>query len=294
MRCCDVEKKRLLFKARLERKPILVAPGCFDAFSARLIEYAGFEAAYMTGAGVSASVAGVPDIGFLTMSEMVEQSRRIADAISIPLIADADTGYGGALNVYRTVREYEKAGVCAIHIEDQEIPKRCGHLEGKRIVAPEIMVERLKAALDARTDPNFLIIARTDARASRGLEDALERAALFAATGADVLFVEAPEGLAELQAIGRKLTSRPLLVNRGGSEKTPHLSAAELEKLGFAAVIFPGDMQKAAGWAMVEVLKALKETGNTETVQSKMMGFHERFAILGLSRYQNLEDKWRS
>jgi 2,3-dimethylmalate lyase len=165
-----------------------VAPGCFDAVSARLIEYAGFEAAYMTGAGVSASVAGVPDIGLLTMSEMVEQSRRITDPISIPLIADADTGYGGALNVYRSVQEFEKAGVCAIHIEDQEIPKRCGHLEGKRIVAPEIMLERLKAALNAWTDPNFLIIARTDAMASHGLEDAMERAALCAATGADVLF----------------------------------------------------------------------------------------------------------
>lgn len=294
MRCCETEEKRRLFKARLGRKPILVAPGCFDAFSARLIEYAGFEAAYMTGAGVSASVAGVPDIGLLTMSEMVEQSRRITDAIGIPLIADADTGYGGALNVYRTVREFERAGVCAIHLEDQEIPKRCGHLEGKRIVAPGIMQERLKAALDARTDPNFLIIARTDARANHGLEEAMERAALYAATGADVLFVEAPEGLDELQAIGRRLASRPLLVNRGGSEKTPHLSAAELEKLGFAAVIFPGDMQKAAGWAMMTVLQALKETGNTETVRSKMMGFHERFAILGLSRYKNLEDKWSS
>jgi 2-methylisocitrate lyase-like PEP mutase family enzyme len=294
MGCSDTAEKRRLFKERLNRKPILVAPGCYDAFSAKLIEYTGFEAAYMTGAGVSASLAGVPDIGLLTMSEMLEQARRITDAMILPLISDADTGYGGALNVYRTVRQFERAGVCAVHIEDQEIPKRCGHLEGKRIVASETMVERLKAALDARTDPNFLIIARTDARAVYGIEDAMERAALYAATGADVLFVEAPEGLNELRVIGRELTCRPLLINRGGSEKTPHLSAAELEKLGFAAVIFPGDIQKAAGHAMVEVLRVLKETGNTETVQAKMMGFRDRFEILGLSRYRNLEAKWTS
>jgi len=292
MNTVDTAEKRRRFKARVARKPILVAPGCYDAFSARLVEYAGFEAAYMTGAGVSAGLAGFPDIGLLTMSEMVEQARRITDAIGLPLISDADTGYGGALNVYRTVRQFEAAGVCAIHIEDQEIPKRCGHLEGKRVVSTETMIERLKAALDARIDPNFLIIARTDARAINGLADALDRARRYGEAGADVLFVEAPEGLAELENIGRTLAGRPLFANRGGAEKTPHLSAAELEALGFSIVIFPGDTQKAAGQAILEVLNALKETGNTEALQSKMMGFHNRFELLGMSRYRRLEAAW--
>jgi 2-methylisocitrate lyase-like PEP mutase family enzyme len=290
----DTAEKRRLFKARLNRKPIVVAPGCYDAFSARLIEYAGFEAAYMTGAGVSAALAGVPDIGLLTMTEMVEQARRITDAMDLPLISDADTGYGGALNVYRTVRQFESAGVCAIHIEDQELPKRCGHLEGKRIVPAETMEERIKAALDARSDPNFLIIARTDARAVYGLDDAIDRALRYGEAGADILFVEAPEGLEELETIGRMLSGRQLFVNRGGAEKTPHLSVQALEKLGFSIVIFPGDTQKAAARAMLEVLQALKKTGNTEEVQAKMMGFQDRFELLGLSRYRNMEADWAS
>jgi 2-methylisocitrate lyase-like PEP mutase family enzyme len=283
---------RRLFRARLARKPIVTAPGCYDAFSARLIESAGFEAAYMTGAGVSAGLAGFPDIGLLTMSEMVEQARRICGAAELPLISDADTGYGGTLNVYRTVREFERAGVCAVHLEDQEIPKRCGHLEGKKIVPAATMVERLKAALDARSDPNFLIIARTDARGVSGFSDALERAARYGEAGADVLFVEAPESIEELETIARSLPGRILLVNRGGAEKTPHLSASELERLGFSVVIFPGDIQKAAATAMLEVLRILKETGNTEAVQSKMMGFRERFELLGMSRYRSLESAW--
>ncbi|RJQ57417.1 MAG: carboxyvinyl-carboxyphosphonate phosphorylmutase [Desulfobacteraceae bacterium] len=283
---------RRLFRTRLARKPIVTAPGCYDAFSARLIEFAGFEAAYMTGAGVSAGLAGFPDLGLLTMSEMVEQARRICGAVELPLISDADTGYGGTLNVYRTVREFERAGVCAVHLEDQEIPKRCGHLEGKKIVPAATMVERLRAALDARSDPNFLIIARTDARAVSGFSDALDRAARYGEAGADVLFVEAPESIEELETIGRSLPGRILLVNRGGAEKTPHLSASELERLGFSVVIFPGDIQKAAATAMLEVLRILKETGNTEAVQSKMMGFRERFELLGMSRYRSFESAW--
>ncbi len=292
MNAPDTQEKRRLFRARIACKPILVAPGCYDAFSARLIEYAGFEGAYMTGAGVSAGLAAVPDIGLLTMTEMVDQARRITDAVSLPLISDADTGYGGSLNVYRTVRQFEDAGVCAVHIEDQDLPKRCGHLEGKRIVPVAAMVERLRAALDARRDPNFLIIARTDARAVLGFEAALERAQQYGEAGADVLFVEAPEGVAELEAIGRRLSSWPLFINRGGAEKTPHLSVDDLEKFGFAIVIFPGDIQKAAGQAMLELLQVLKQTGNTEDFQSRMIGFHERFELLGLPRYRKLETGW--
>jgi len=246
-----IAEKRRLFKKRLGQPGIVVAPGCYDAFSAKIADHIGFEALYMTGAGVSATLAGAPDVGLLTMTEMVEQALRITDVVALPLISDADTGYGGPLNVIRTIRQFERAGVCAIHIEDQQIPKKCGHLEGKRVVSTAEMVDRLKAAVDARTDPNFLIIARTDARAVLGMNEALDRARRYADAGADILFVEAPEGLAEVQRVGEELTGlRPLLLNRGGAEKTPPLSAAEAEQMGFKIIIFPGDAQKAAGQAM--------------------------------------------
>jgi 2-methylisocitrate lyase-like PEP mutase family enzyme len=285
----STKDKRRRFKERLQQGPIIIAPGCYDAFSAKLVEFAGFETGYMTGAGVSAGLAGMPDVGLLTMTEMVEQARRISDATGLPIISDADTGYGGPLNVRRTVEQFERAGVCAIHLEDQEIPKKCGHLEGKRVISAGRMVDRLKASLDARTDENFLIIARTDARATHGLDEALDRGRRYAETGADVIFIEAPESVEEVQEIGRRFKDVPLLMNRGGGGKTPALSAAELERMGFQIVIFPGDLQKAAGKAMIEILSILKETGNTESAQAMMMSFEERFEILGLSRFRELE-----
>jgi len=281
--------KRRRFKERLRQGRIVIAPGCYDAFSAKLVEFVGFEAAYMTGAGVSAGLAGVPDVGLLTMTEMVEQARRISEATGLPVISDADTGYGGPLNVRRTVEQFERTGACAIHLEDQEIPKKCGHLEGKRIISAGRMVDHLKAALDARTDENFLIIARTDARATYGLDEALDRGRRYAETGADVIFIEAPESVDEVEEIGRRLKDVPLLMNRGGGGKTPPLSAAELERMGFGIVIFPGDLQKAAGKAMIEILGILKETGNTDSARAMMMSFEERFEILGLSRFRELE-----
>jgi 2-methylisocitrate lyase-like PEP mutase family enzyme len=285
----STKDKRRRFKERLQQGPIIIAPGCYDAFSAKLVEFAGFETGYMTGAGVSAGLAGMPDVGLLTMTEMVEQARRISDATGLPIISDADTGYGGPLNVRRTVEQFERAGVCAIHLEDQEIPKKCGHLEGKRVISAGRMVDRLKASLDARTDENFLIIARTDARATHGLDEALDRGRRYAETGADVIFIEAPESVEEVQEIGRRFKDVPLLMNRGGGGKTPALSAAELERMGFQIVIFPGDLQKAAGKAMIEILSILKETGNTDSAQAMMMSFEERFEILGLSRFRELE-----
>jgi carboxyvinyl-carboxyphosphonate phosphorylmutase len=285
----SAKDKRRRFKERLRQGPIIIAPGCYDAFSAKLVEFAGFETGYMTGAGVSAGLVGMPDVGLLTMTEMVEQARRISDATGLPIISDADTGYGGPLNVRRTVEQFERAGVCAIHLEDQEIPKKCGHLEGKRVISAGRMVDRLKASLDARTDENFLIIARTDARATHGLDEALDRGRRYAETGADVIFIEAPESVEEVQEIGRRLKDVPLLMNRGGGGKTPALSAAELERMGFQIVIFPGDLQKAAGKAMIEILSILKETGNTDSARAMMMSFEERFEILGLSRFRELE-----
>lgn len=287
----DRINKRRAFKERMKKDGIIVGAGVYDGLSAKIVEHLGFEAVYMTGAGVSASVLGVPDIGLLTMSEMVRQARNIVAAVNLPVISDADTGYGNPINMMRTVREYEQAGVCAIHIEDQEMPKRCGHLEGKRVVSKAEMVQKIRAAVEARTDPDFVIIARTDARAIHGFEDAMERGHAYEEAGADVVFIEAPESVEEIKLIGKSF-SVPTLINRGGGKKTPWLSTSELEALGVKIVIFPGDTQKAAAKAMIEVLKVLKETGNTTSFQDKMLSFEERFDLLGLPKYRNLEKKY--
>jgi 2,3-dimethylmalate lyase len=287
-----VDQKRSDFRKRIQKKQIIVAPGVYDAFTAKLATRMGFEALYITGAGIAASLLGVPDIGLVTMTEQLDQARRIADATELPLVCDADTGYGNALNVARTVKAFEKAGVCAIHLEDQVMPKKCGHLEGKKLVTTGEMVNKLKAALDARTDGDFLIIARTDARAVYGLKNAIERGLRFAEIGADMIFVEAPEGVDELIAIGKAFLLVPLLVNRGGGGKTPPLSAPELEAMGFRMVIFPGDAQKAAGKAVLKVMSILKERGNVDTAQQMMMSFEERFETLGLSRFREMERRY--
>ena len=281
------------FRKRLEMPGIILAPGVYDTFSAKIISYIGFEAIYITGAGVAASLLGAPDIGIVGMSEMVECVRRIVDAVECPIISDADTGYGNAINVQRTVRAFEKTGVCAIHLEDQEMPKRCGHLEGKRIVSTQEMVNKLKAAVDVRRDPNFLIIARTDARAIEGLSGAIDRAHAYEDAGADIIFVEAPESEEEMAVIGRSF-GKPLLINRGGGGKTPSLGEKELEKMGFKIVIFPGDAQRAAGKAMLEVMGILKETGNNLSYQDRMLEFMERFNILGYRTFQEAEKTYLS
>ncbi len=284
-----MDKRRKAFRKRIGENHIIVAPGVYDAFTAKLATHVGFEALYATGAGIAAGLLGVPDIGLVTMTEQLEQAGRIVNAADLPVVCDADTGYGNPLNVQRTVKEFERAGVCAIHLEDQVMPKRCGHLEGKKVSSTGEMVNKLKAALDARTDEDFLIIARTDARAEYGLQHAIDRGLKYAETGADMIFIEAPESLDELILIGKSFTRVPLLVNRGGGGKTPALSAAELENMGFRLVIFPGDTQKAAGKAVLNALSTLKERGNVDTVQDRMMTFQERFEILGLARFRELE-----
>jgi 2-methylisocitrate lyase-like PEP mutase family enzyme len=224
----------------------------------------------------------------------VEQIRRIAAAVAIPVIADADTGYGNALNVRRTVREYEAAGAAGLHLEDQEFPKRCGHLEGKRVIPAETMVARIRAAREARRDPDLVIIARTDARAVLGLDEALRRAGAYRAAGADVLFVEAPVGEAEVEAVARALGGAPLLLNLGGGGKTPMLPVSRLEALGFRIAIYPGDLQKAAIRAMREVAATLRRDGTTAALAERMVSFEERFEIVGLSRFRELEERYRT
>lgn len=275
----------------LEGKGIIVAPGAYDALSAKLIEEAGFSALYITGSGISHS-NGWPDIGLATLTEVIDRAAKIVDATTIPAIADADTGYGNAINLMRAVRLFERAGVAAIHIEDQITPKRCGHYEGKAVVSKEEMVKKIEAALEAREDEEFVIIARTDARAVNGFEEAIERGRAYREAGADVVFLEAPQTLQEWEQIP-KLISAPLLANMVIGGKSPTLSAEQLEGLGYKIAIFSSDLQRAAIAGMRDALKELKEKGTTEHFP-RMVTFEERGKIIGLPRVRELEERFLS
>ncbi|MGH7834673.1 MAG: isocitrate lyase/PEP mutase family protein [Candidatus Binatia bacterium] len=279
---------RKKLKELLARERILVAPGAFDGLSARLVEEAGFEAVYLSGGAVARSM-GVPDIGLVTMSEVIERAAQVVAAVKIPVIADADTGYGNALNLVRAIREFERAGVGAIHIEDQVTPKRCGHLEGKEVISLPEMEKKIEAALATRTDRDLVIIGRTDARAVHGLEEAIRRGEAFARLGADVVFVEAPESEAELEKIAQSLRDVPLLVNMFKGGKTPFLPPPRLEAMGFRIVILPSETQRAAIHAMKEALALLKRDGSTEAMGDRLASFKERDRIVGLSEWENLE-----
>jgi 2-methylisocitrate lyase-like PEP mutase family enzyme len=274
----------------IARPGALMAPGVADALNARLVRRHGFEAVYMTGAGTTAVRLGMPDVGLLTMTEMVDNAARIAEASGLPVIADADTGYGGVLNVRRTVRAYERAGVAAIHIEDQEMPKRCGHLMGKQLVPVEEMQAKIRAAVDARDDPDFVLIARTDAIAVEGFEAALERAERYREAGADVLFVEAP-GPAELPLIAPRLKA-PLLYNMATSGKTPFLAKDEIERLGFKLIIYPNWLMLAAIRAASGVLARLREEGTIAGVAQEVPSFKEFFDLLGMPEVQEMEARY--
>ena len=275
------------------RGPVL-APGCYDALSARLVEEAGFAAAYMTGFGSSAGHLGRPDVGLMTMSEMVDNARRIVAAIGIPLIADADTGYGNPINVIRTVQEYERVGVAAIHLEDQLAPKRCGHLEGKQLIPAEEMAAKLRAAVSARTSPDFLLIARTDARAVEGLDAAIARARLYREAGADVLFVEAPQAEAEIRAIAAAFPGVPLLFNWAEGGKTPAVEQALLAELGFAIVIFPISTVLAATAGMRGVLARIRADGSPIRALGGLPRFEEFMDFIGLPEVRELEQRFQS
>lgn len=284
---------RQVFKQFLKRDKLLVAPGCFDGLSARLVEEAGFEAAYFSGGAVARSM-GLPDIGLVTMSEVIERAAQVVSAVKIPVIADADTGYGNAINLVRTVREYERVGVAAIHIEDQITPKRCGHLDGKEVISLPEMIKKLEAALASRADPDFCIIARTDARGVHGLEDAISRARAFAQLGVDAVFIEAPQSESELEQIPRALLNIPLLVNVFKGGKTPMLPVERLEKMGYRIAIYPSETQRAAIYAMRQALSLLKREGTTEAMDEALTTFKERDTIVGLDDWQELERKFLS
>lgn len=281
-------ERRERFRRRLDGQGILVAPGAYDAWSARLVEQAGFEAVYMTGYGASASMLGAPDLGLMTATEMVSQAARLSGAVGIPLIADADTGFGNALNVMRTVRLYESAGASSMQIEDQPMPKKCGHMENKRVVPTTEMVSRIRAAISARTDRNFLVIARTDARSVLGLDEALRRGEAYLRAGADILFIEAPESDEEMVTICRTFRGAPLLANVVEAGKTPYHSTKELEEMGYSLAIFPISTLLSATRAVSGALEEIRANGRligtTPTVDFKTFN-----RLIGLEDYLQRE-----
>jgi 2-methylisocitrate lyase-like PEP mutase family enzyme len=280
------------FRALMKKPGCIMAPGVADALAARLVALEGFEAVYMTGFGTSLTRLGAPDVGLITATEMVDNAARIAEASGLPLIADADTGYGNPINTRRTIRDYERAGVAGVHIEDQVWPKRCGHLAGKRVIATNEMLAKIKAACDARIDPDFTIIARCDAIAVEGLDAALERGERYREAGADMLFIEAPVGREEVERVAQHFKGVPLLYNMASSGKTPDLDAEELGRLGFKLAIYPNWLILAAIPVMQSVLRDLKAKGGIADIRKRAATFKEFTEIAGLPAIQALEERY--
>ena len=272
--------------AQLRRPGLMTVPGVYDLISARLAEVAGFSALYMTGYGTVASSLGLPDAGLATYADMVERVRRLGETVKVPFIADGDTGYGGPLNVAHTVRGYERAGAAAIQLEDQEMPKKCGHTPGRQVIATADMVRKIRVAVESRASPDFLIVARTDARTALGLDEALRRADAYGKAGADILFVEAPQDEEEVRVIGARLEG-PLLINQVEGGRTPILAPADLAALGFKIAIHPVTALLAAAAAMEGTYAALKARGTVGATDGRLYDF-DRF-----SRLMGFEDIWR-
>jgi carboxyvinyl-carboxyphosphonate phosphorylmutase len=281
-------KRTTRLREMINSPEILSAPGAYDAFSAKLVERAGFQAVYMSGFAVAASAVGLPDIGLLTMTEMVSNARHMADAVSIPVIADADTGYGNHLNVMRTVEEYERAGIAAVQIEDQVSPKRCGHMEGHKLIPAEEMAAKIRAAVRARKDPELVLIARTDAISAEGFDEAIRRGNLYRQAGADLLFIEAPTAVEQLARIP-KLIDAPTLVNL--APKTPYLHVKEYEKMGYALVIYPPLSITCVYAALEEKLAELRAEGMNKDGGHGGVPFDELVDFLGLMKYRSIEEE---
>jgi 2-methylisocitrate lyase-like PEP mutase family enzyme len=279
---------------RLIRKPIVVAPGVYDAFTALVAEQSGFRTLYVSGAAIAYTRLGRPDIGLVSMSEVVETVGTIRDRVDADLIVDADTGYGNALNVGRTMRLFERAGASAIQLEDQDFPKRCGHLDGKVLIPATEMAGKIKAAVDARRSRETLVIARTDAVAVEGFDRAIERAEFYRDAGADVLFVEAPQTRAELKRIPSAFAGAPLMANMVEGGKTPPLSAAELEAMGFALVIFPGGIVRALARTASEYYTSLAARGTSKPFRSRMLDFTSLNELIGTPEMLALGKRYES
>ncbi len=294
----DDHTKRQRLRELIAADSIVVAPGAHDGLTAKLVERAGFSAVYLTGAGVANTLLGVPDVGLITLTEMAWVARCVAGAVEIPVVADADTGYGNAINMLRTVREYEKTGVAGIHLEDQMSPKRCGHIAGKEVISTEEMIGKIKAAVDARTDPDFLMIARTDARGPLGLEEAIQRANLYAEAGAEMVFPDALLSEEELARFARSVPS-PKMVNMGGyaaSRTTPKLPVGTVERLGFKLVIYPLAMLRAGVRAMSDFLVGLGQRGTAFEVEHiaglKGHPVENWYEFMGISEVRRLEERY--
>jgi 2-methylisocitrate lyase-like PEP mutase family enzyme len=281
-------------RQRLQQPGLVVAPGVHDMVSLRIADAMGFEALYMTGFGTVASHLGLPDAGLATYTDMIGRVRQMAGMARTPLIADGDTGYGGLLNVQHTVQGYEAAGAQAIQLEDQEVPKKCGHTPGRRVVPMADMVRKIEVAVAARRSRDFLIIARTDARSALGLDEALRRAEAYARAGADILFVESPENEGEMRRIGRSAGALgvPLLANMVDGGKTPVLSKQTLEAIGYRLAIFPVTSLLAAAHAMTAVYAALKERGSSQGLAQPLMPFEEMTALMGFAQVHEFERRW--
>jgi methylisocitrate lyase len=269
----------------------LVFPGVYDAITARIAQKAGFEAMFQTGYGTSATLLGMPDYGFIGPTETVENARRICKSASIPVIVDADTGYGNPLSVWKLVKELESAGASGIFLEDQKWPKRCGHMYGKEVIAKEEYAEKLRAALDARNSKEFVIVARTDARASEGLDAAIKRGLLYKKIGADAIFIEAPKSVKEMEKIGKTIKA-PLVANMIEGGATPLLSSRNLHKMGFNLILYPLSVLYANTFATLQILKELKKNGTTSKLKNNLVNFDQFNEIVELSKFKKMEHKY--
>ena len=285
-------KSKQSLREKLENKnKIIVLPGVFDALSARIAEQVGFEAMFQTGYGSSAALLGMPDFGFLNAGETVDNARRIIRAVSVPVLVDADTGYGNPLNVWRIVRDLESLGAAGIFLEDQIWPKRCGHMAGKDVISKDDYMPKLKAALEARRSRDFVIVARTDARGPIGLGEAIERGKAYRKAGADVIFVEAPTSIQELKKVAHEIDA-PLVANMIEDGVTPNLPASELLKLGYRVAVYPLSGLYSAAYALRRVFEELKKTGATKQTRKMMVTFKDFNRFIDLQKYSDLEKRY--
>jgi len=278
-------------KSMLKSKKPLVIPGVYDALGAKIAQKVGFDAMFQTGYGTSATLFGMPDFGFIGATETVDNARRICRAVAVPVIVDADTGYGNALSVWKLVKELESAGAGGIFLEDQKWPKRCGHMQGKEIIPQEEYTEKLSAAIDARENKNFIIVARTDARATEGLDEAIERGKQNKKTGADAVFVEAPRSLDEMKRIGKEINA-PLVANMIEGGATPLSSAETLNKMGFKIILYPLSVLYANTFATMNILKELKKSGETTKYKQKVVNFDQFNDLVELAKFRKMEKKY--
>ncbi|WP_420546574.1 isocitrate lyase/PEP mutase family protein [Nitrosopumilus sp.] len=276
----------------LKSKKPLVIPGVYDAISAKIANKVGFEAMFQTGYGTSASLFGMPDYGFIGATETIDNARRICRASTVPVIVDSDTGYGNALSVWKLVKELEAAGASGIFLEDQKWPKRCGHMQGKEVVSQEEYTEKLSAAMDARESKEFIIVARTDARATEGLDAAIERGLQNKKTGADVIFVEAPKSIKEMERIGKEINA-PLVANMIEGGETPLTPSETLSKMGFNIILYPLSVLYANTYATLNILKELKKSGTTTKYKQKVVNFDQFNDLVELSKFKDMEKKYR-